>query len=184
MSDLEGTLPPGVQVQAIDPVVAPDGHVTIRMRVSSSIRERAVEVVRNLEHSRHFAAPRLTGEALANQGTGAQGAGGNPQARPVSAPGAAGLGAGPGANDVSFDILADYRPLPNSHHQAALRAETQAAALPAPAATSATAVVTNPTIEPPVETSVPPGRRRPIETRSSPYPSGPYTGVPVRPVAR
>ena len=182
MSDLEGTLPSGVQVQAIDPVVAPDGHVTIRMRVSSSDRARAVEVVRNLEHSRHFVAPRLTGEALANQGTGAQGAGQNAQARPVSAPGAAASG----ANDVSFDILADYRPLPNSHDQAGVRAleHTAARAVTAPAPTPM-AEVTNPTVEtapaPPTPT---PRKHGPVDTRTSPYPSGPLTGVPVRPVAR
>ncbi len=101
MSDLETTLPSGVQVLSIDPVVAADGHVTIRLRVSGA-RERAVEVVRNLEHSRHFLAPRLASEALANQGgTGAS-------VRQVSETGGA-------ATDVAFDILADYRPLPHSH---------------------------------------------------------------------
>ena len=113
MSDLEGTLPYGVQVVAIDPVVAPDGHVTIRMRVTGA-RERAIEVVHNLEHSRHFVAPRLTAEALANQN------GSTPQARPVSTAG--GPAATGSANDVSFDILADYRPLPNSHDKAGLEA--------------------------------------------------------------
>ncbi len=108
MSDLESTLPYGVQVQVIDPVVAPDGHVTIRMRVTGA-RERAVEVVHDLEHSRHFVGPRLVAEALANQNSGGA------AARPVSAPGGS-------AADVSFDILADYRPLPNSHDQAGLRA--------------------------------------------------------------
>ncbi len=99
MSDLESTLPPGVQVQAIDPVVAPDGRVTIRMRVTGA-RERAVEVVHNLERSRYFVAPRLAAEALANQNSGAR-------TQTVSAPGS--------PEDVSFDILADYRPLPDTH---------------------------------------------------------------------
>ena len=183
MSDLEGVLPTGVQVQAIDPIVALDGHVTIRMRVSSSDRARAVEVVRNLEHSRHFVAPRLTGEALANQGTGAQGVGQNAQARSVSASGAPGSG----ANDVSFDILADYRPLPNSHDQAGVRAAARAVARTAP---TPVAEVTNPTLTvdaapPAPPAAVPaPRSRQPVDTRTSPYPSGPFTGVPVRPVAR
>jgi type IV pilus assembly protein PilN len=93
MTDLETVLPAGVQVLSIDPQVSPTGHVTIRMRVSGA-RERAVELVKNLEGSRHFASPRLASESLANAG------GGNQQAMPVSA-----------ANDVNFDILADYRPL-------------------------------------------------------------------------
>ena len=130
MSDLEDTLPYGVQVVAIDPIVAADGHVTIRMRVTGA-RERAVTVVRNLEHSRHFAAPRLTGEALANQG------GANPRTVSLN----------PGApEDVSFDILADYRPLPNSHDNATVKAAARAdATLPdAEPADPGTAMLTNP----------------------------------------
>lgn len=94
MTDLETVLPTGVQVQSIDPQVFPNGHVTIRMRVSGA-RDRAVDVVKNLEGSRHFAYPRLSSEALATANAG------NQQATPVSA-----------SNDVNFDILADYKPLP------------------------------------------------------------------------
>jgi len=94
MTDLETVLPAGVQVLSIDPQVTPDGHVTIRMRVSGA-RERAIELVKNLEGSKHFASPRLAGEALATANNGTQ------QATPVNAP-----------TDVNFDILADYRPLP------------------------------------------------------------------------
>ncbi|HTZ90482.1 MAG TPA: PilN domain-containing protein [Alloacidobacterium sp.] len=94
MTDLETVLPAGVQVQSIDPQVTPDGHVTIRMRVSGA-RERAIELVKNLEGSKHFASPRLAGESLAT------GNNGNQQATPVNA-----------SSDVNFDILADYRPLP------------------------------------------------------------------------
>jgi type IV pilus assembly protein PilN len=95
MTDLETVLPAGVQVQSIDPQMSPDGHVTIRMRVTGQ-RERALELVKNLERSKHFASPRLAGEALAaNQNQ-------NSQPVPVSA-----------SSDVNFDILADYRPLPD-----------------------------------------------------------------------
>jgi type IV pilus assembly protein PilN len=93
MTDLETVLPAGVQVQSIDPQMAPDGHVTIHMRVSGA-RERAVDLVKNLENSKHFATPRLSGEALATSNTG------NQQAMQVNA-----------SSDVNFDILADYRPL-------------------------------------------------------------------------
>jgi type IV pilus assembly protein PilN len=62
MTDLETVLPTGVQVMSIDPEVAKDGSVTIHLRVSGA-RDRAVELVKNLEKSRHFASPRLTGEA-------------------------------------------------------------------------------------------------------------------------
>ena len=96
MADLETTLPNGVEVHAIAPVTSPDGRVLIRMRVMGP-RNEAVAVVRNLEHSRHFVAPRLTGEALANQTDE-----GGP--RRVSL-------VGHGSDDVQFDILADYRPV-------------------------------------------------------------------------
>ncbi|HVW78413.1 MAG TPA: PilN domain-containing protein [Alloacidobacterium sp.] len=94
MTDLETVLPGGVQVQSIDPQVSPDGHVTIRMRVTGA-RERAIDLVKNLEGSKHFASPRLSNEALATANNG------NGQAMPVNA-----------SSDVNFDILADYRPTP------------------------------------------------------------------------
>ncbi|HYK38086.1 fimbrial assembly protein [Alloacidobacterium sp.] len=99
LTDLETVLPAGVQVMSIDPQVAPDGHVTIRMRVSGE-RQRAIEVVKNLESSKHFASPRLAGEALASSSNG------NQQATPVNA-----------SDNVNFDILADYRPLPLDEEQ-------------------------------------------------------------------
>jgi type IV pilus assembly protein PilN len=100
MTDLETVLPAGVQVLSIDPQVTPDGHVTIRMRVSGA-REHAIELVKNLEGSKHFASPRLAQESLATANSG------NQQATPVSA-----------TSDVNFDILADYRPLSleEEHH--------------------------------------------------------------------
>jgi type IV pilus assembly protein PilN len=89
MTDLETVLPPGVQVMSIDPIVEPDGHVTIRLRVTGG-RDRTLDLIRNLEKSKHFASPRLASETLAS-GQGPQN---------VS------------TGDVNFDILADYRPLP------------------------------------------------------------------------
>lgn len=94
MTDLETVLPGGVQVLSLDPQVARDGRVTIRMRTSGA-RDRAVELVKNLEKSRHFASPRLIGEALAQTNNGP-----NAGVQPISADAA-----------VNFDILSDYRPL-------------------------------------------------------------------------
>jgi type IV pilus assembly protein PilN len=93
MTDLETVLPTGVQVLSIEPVVAADGEVTIRLRVSGA-RDRSVELVKNLERSRHFASPRLAGEALTTA------TGPNTAMQPINA-----------AISVNFDILADYRPL-------------------------------------------------------------------------
>lgn len=165
MSDLENTLPYGVQVQVIDPVITPDGRVTIRMRIVGA-RERAVEVVHNLEHSRHFVAPRLVTEALADQGNDAA------QARRVSAL------TGGNANDVGFDILAEYRPLPNSHAQTGQRAATAsravaiAPAAPAPAVTRPTAVLTNPDPTP-APAAFPPSRRHAATPFGHPLPGTP-----------
>lgn len=95
MMDLENVLPAGVQVLSIDPVIDRSGNVIIRMRVSGE-HTRAVDLMRNLEHSRTFLYPRLAGETAENAGTQ------NGQAPPPSA-----------ANGrVDFDILAEYNPLP------------------------------------------------------------------------
>ena len=93
MTDLETVLPGGVQVMSIDPEVAKDGTVIIHMRVGGA-RDRAVELVRNLEKSRHFIYPRLANESLAQQAN----AGPNAVMQPVSASAA-----------VNFDLLAQYR---------------------------------------------------------------------------
>jgi type IV pilus assembly protein PilN len=97
MTDLETVLPTGVEVLSIDPEVAKNGSVVIHLRVSGA-RDRAVELVRNLEKSRHFVSPRLTGEALAQ--TSGQNTNPNAPLQPVSA-----------STAVNFDILAAYRPL-------------------------------------------------------------------------
>lgn len=95
MMDLETVLPSGVQVTSIEPQPNADGDVVIRMRVAGD-RDRAVQLVRNLEHSKRFLQPRLSSEAvqakdLAQQKTAA----------------ASGMPAG-----VEFEILANYNPLP------------------------------------------------------------------------
>jgi type IV pilus assembly protein PilN len=95
MMDLENVLPSGVQVMAIDPVIAKDGKVTIRLRVSGA-HDRGVELVRNLEHSHRFLAPRLARETAENNQSGR-----GPE--PVST-----------ATNVNFDLLAEYNPLPET----------------------------------------------------------------------
>ena len=104
MMDLENVLPTGVQVTSIEPQVTQAGDVIIRMRVSGE-RDRAVQLVRNLEHSRRFLQPRLSGEASQAKETNANaqrpGQFRQPQMNTSSAP------AG-----VEFDILANYNPLP------------------------------------------------------------------------
>lgn len=100
MMDLENVLPNGVQVTSIEPQVSPDGNVVIRLRVAGE-RANAVQLVRNLERSRRFLHPRLTGEASQlKEGNTANGAPRPTPNVPTGPPG------------VEFDILADYNPLP------------------------------------------------------------------------
>jgi type IV pilus assembly protein PilN len=94
MMDLETVLPAGVQVMNIDPATDKAGNVTIRLRVSGQ-RDRAVDLIRNLEHSRRFLQPRLASESLETNANGSQA-----NFQPAN-----------GAGNVNFDVLADYNPL-------------------------------------------------------------------------
>jgi type IV pilus assembly protein PilN len=94
MMDLEKVLPVGVQVTSLEPQIAKDGGVNIRLRVSGD-RDRAVQLVRNLETSQRFVGPRLAGEAAQATDSGKL---------------AGAIPAAPGA--VEFEILSGYNPLP------------------------------------------------------------------------
>src|SRR6202042_3193119 len=62
MMDLETVLPSGVQITAIEPNSDPiTGAVIIRLRVGGD-RDRAIQLVRNLERSSRFLQPQLTAE--------------------------------------------------------------------------------------------------------------------------
>ena len=50
LMDLEKVLPQGVQVMSIDPQMAKDGHVIMRLRVNGP-RDKVVTLVTNLEKS-------------------------------------------------------------------------------------------------------------------------------------
>jgi type IV pilus assembly protein PilN len=105
MMDLEKVLPVGVQVTSIEPVITKQGDVNIRLRVSGE-RDRAVQLVRNLEGSQRFVAPRLANEAAQKQQ-------GNGNAMQTAMPGA-----------VEFDILSGYNPLPTAAPKSKTAAKT------------------------------------------------------------
>jgi type IV pilus assembly protein PilN len=69
--------------------------VTIRLRVSGA-HDRGVDLVRNLEHSHRFLAPRLARETAETNQNGRS-------VEQVSA-----------TNNVNFDLLAEYNPLPET----------------------------------------------------------------------
>lgn len=105
MEDLERVLPPGVQVTAIEPVRAKDGRLTLHLRVTGQ-RERAIEMVRDMERSRRFAAPRISGENTENTV-------GNLQV--VREPGR-----------VTFEVLAEYNPPTLDERKAEIAAQKHA----------------------------------------------------------
>jgi type IV pilus assembly protein PilN len=107
MEDLETVLPGGVQVSTLEPIRDEKTSViTLHLRVIGP-RDRAIDLVRNLEHSRRFLLPRIVGEN-AVETTGRPGE----PLEPVSA-----------SNRVNFDVLADYNP--------AVRGERRASRKPA-----------------------------------------------------
>lgn len=93
LMDLENVLPGGLQVLSMQPQMSKTGTVLLRLQVTGA-RDKAVELVKNLETSKHFLHPRLAGESAAQASTG----NGRPGAVPLSQD----------AADVNFDILAEY----------------------------------------------------------------------------
>ena len=117
MEDLETVLPGGVQVSTLEPVPTKDGHITLHLRVIGP-RDRAIDLVRNLEHSHRFLFPRITGEnaveTTARPGEALE---------PVSV-----------SNRVNFDILAEYNPtLPGERKHLKKSAELKATSEEKPA---------------------------------------------------
>lgn len=93
MENLETVLPGGVMVTTLEPVRDKSGEITLHLRVVGP-RDLSVDLVRNLEHSKRFAHPRIVGENAEAQGNGA-----GQRLEPVSA-----------SNRFDFDILAEYNP--------------------------------------------------------------------------
>jgi type IV pilus assembly protein PilN len=81
-----------VQVTTLEPTREKDGHITVRLRVLGP-RNRAVDLVHNLEHSKRFLLPRIVSENAEVTGGPGQ------EVQPVSA-----------QDRVNFDLLADYNP--------------------------------------------------------------------------
>ena len=104
MMDLERVVPQGVQVTSIDPEISKQGVVTIHLRVTGD-RDKAIQLVRNLEVSKRFVDPRLGGEqALTSEKAKAIGAAGASLQNVSANADAAGTG-------VEFEILSGYNGL-------------------------------------------------------------------------
>lgn len=92
MEDLERVLPAGVQVTAIEPSRDKEGRITLHLRISGQ-RERSVSMLRNMEHSKRFTSPRISGENAEN-----------------ASPNGLQQVIDTGNGKVSFDVLAEYNP--------------------------------------------------------------------------
>jgi type IV pilus assembly protein PilN len=110
MENLETVLPGGVQVSTLEPTRAKDGQITLHLRVVGP-RDRTVDLVRNLEHSRRFLLPRIVGETSESSNSP------NQRLEPVSA-----------TNRFTFDVLADYNPPTPDETRAASKPPEQEAA--------------------------------------------------------
>ncbi len=102
MEAMETVLPAGVQVTSIEPIRDKDGHITVHVRVVGP-RDRADDLVANLEHSRRFLEPRIVGETAESTNGPLQ------RQEPISA-----------SNRFDFELLADYNP-PSVEERAALK---------------------------------------------------------------
>ena len=92
MEDLETVLPAGVQVTTLEPIRDKEGQTVLKLRVLGP-RDRALEVLQNLEHSKRFFWTRIAGEdSESNSGP-------NEKVQPASM-----------SSLVKFDLLADYNP--------------------------------------------------------------------------
>ena len=106
MEDLETVLPGGVQTNTLEPVRDPKtGIITLKLRVVGP-RDRAVDLVQNLEHSKHFILPTIVGESTESTG--------GPGER-LEAPSA--------SNRVNFELLAQYNPAVPVDRKAQQKAE-------------------------------------------------------------
>jgi type IV pilus assembly protein PilN len=153
MEDLETVLPGGVQVGNLEPIRdSKDGHITLHLRVLGP-RDKAVELVQNLERSRHFLEPRITGEASETAGNG--------NANQVQEP------VGP-ANRVTFDLMADYNPAGPADRRVAKKASLEKISEELPASSNQ-APATHHRVQ---HVPGPHGQPLPQPTRKTPPPPG------------
>jgi len=157
MEDLERVLPAGVQVTAIEPSRGKDGRITLHLRVSGE-RERSVAMLRNMEHSKRFVSPRISGENAENTSQG----GLRQVIDPVN-------------GKVSFDVLAEYNPPTLEERRAeiaAMKRGRAGASLAAPV--PAVMAPRSPVYAPPNQTARPPFNPGIRSMPGRPGAQGPY----------
>jgi type IV pilus assembly protein PilN len=160
MEDLETVLPGGVQATTLEPARdAKTGIITLKLRVIGP-RDRAVDLVQNLEHSKHFLFPNIVSESTESAG------GPSERQEPPSA-----------SNRVNFELQAQYNPDTALNRKAQQKTEKSSAngerlsqsAPPSHAAKAPVAPVQKP-IRPPANG---PGPHNPIHPKPIPSSGGP-----------
>jgi len=68
--DLEKVMPPRLHIVSIQPELASDNELAIRLVVAGDSRDRALELVRKMESAQHFRQTEITSESMEN-GNGA-----------------------------------------------------------------------------------------------------------------
>jgi type IV pilus assembly protein PilN len=156
MEDLETVLPGGVQAVTLEPIRDKEGRITLHLRVVGP-RDKAIDLMRNLEHSRHFLLPRIAGESA--EATGGPGQ----KLEPISS-----------SNRVNFDLLADYNsavPVETAKEQKAEKAaEAKEKTHSAPATHKPSATPGAPTVHPKVNRQASGDNRPPYTGQSHPQP--------------
>ena len=112
MEAMETVLPAGVEVTTIEPQRTKEGNIDVEIRVLGP-HDQSVNLMRNLERSRRFIAPRIESETAQSSN--------NPNSRqllPISA-----------SNPFEFELFADYNP-PTPEERASLKSSPK----PSPAA--------------------------------------------------
>jgi len=163
MEAMETVLPGGVQVTAIEPLRDKDGHITVHVRVVGP-RDRADDLVANLERSRRFLQPRIVGETAESTNGPAQ------RQEPISP-----------SNRFDFDLLADYNPPSPQERVAAERAAAKAAAK---AKMSVPAGIERPKYLAPAPAPLPAPARAPAPAAPQSKGRQPYTGATPGPTGR
>ena len=163
MEDLETVLPGGVQVSTLEPLRdEKTSIISLHLRVIGP-RDRAVELVKNLEHSKHFVLPAIVGENAESNGSPGE------KLEPVSA-----------SNRVNFDLLAQYTPATAEELKKASKpekpvhaAEEPVKAIPPPVAHPAAVVKPKPGQTPPAQVTPPqqPGQFGAPRRPNMPYPT-------------
>ena len=108
MEDLENVVPGGVQVATLEPTSdEKTGRTTLKLRVVGP-RDRADDLVQNLEHSKHFLLPGIVGESSEATATGGQA----DRLEPLNA-----------SNRFTFELQAVYNPAVTTERKAQKKPE-------------------------------------------------------------